>query len=46
MCWKYKILIRFCKPYQIPICCVGCKYAHNNKCTKGGAKMRKEDEGK
>ena len=33
-CWKYKLLIRFCKPYHIPICCVGCKYAKNNKCTR------------
>lgn len=33
-CWKYKLLIRFYKPYHIPICCVGCKYAHNNQCTR------------
>ena len=33
-CWKYKLLIRFYKPYHIPICCVGCKYAKNNKCTR------------
>ena len=33
-CWKYKLLIRFCKPYHTPICCVGCKYAKNNKCTR------------
>ena len=33
-CWKYKLLIRFCKPYHIPFCCVGCKYAKNNQCTR------------
>ena len=33
-CWKYKLLIRFYKPYHIPVCCVGCKYAKNNKCTR------------
>lgn len=33
-CWKYKLLMRFYKPYHIPICCVGCKYAKNNKCTR------------
>ena len=41
-CWKYKLLKPFYKPDHTPICCVGCKYAENNTCTripkKGGAK--------
>lgn len=44
-CWKYKLLIRFCKPYHTPICCVGCKYAKNNKCTRT-PKERGEDKTK
>lgn len=34
LCWKYKLLKPFYKLYKIPICCVGCKYARNNKCIK------------
>lgn len=34
-CWKYKLSMLFIKdPYRIPNCCVGCKWAKNNKCTK------------
>lgn len=32
-CWKYRLLKPFYKPYHIPICCVGCKWAKNNTCT-------------
>lgn len=38
-CWKYKLSMLFMKnKYYIPMCCVGCKYAKNNRCTKGERK--------
>lgn len=41
-CWKYKLLKPFYKPYHIPICCVGCKYAENNRCMRAQKKGGKE----
>ena len=39
MCWKYKLSMLFIKnKLYVPICCVGCKYAKNNRCTKGERK--------
>ena len=35
-CWKYGLAMLFIKnQYRIPNCCVGCKWAKNNKCTRG-----------
>lgn len=34
MCFWYKILKPFYNPYKVPVCCVGCKKAKNNECTK------------
>ena len=34
-CWKYKLSKMISrKPYNIPMCCVGCKYAKNNACVR------------
>ena len=41
MCWKYKLSMLFIKnKLHVPICCVGCKYAKNNRCTKGIKKSK------
>lgn len=35
MCWKYKLAMFFIKDkHRVPMCCVGCKWAKNNRCTK------------
>ena len=38
-CWKYKLAMHFIQDTRIvPNCCVGCKWAKNNQCTKGVTK--------